>query len=1094
MMQLFPEFYRKKGVVRVTELPEPKPELIKNLPVASVLHVLGDAENPQLDTSDSLMLGYDSVVRHYNVTGYLDGTTGGVYVKKDMSQVGVLFDKTHPGFKVMKNLADLKTITAKQLLVANYGYLDSFYRYPEDAASEFLRYRNKLKTVIGTIRAINAITTRNHFIGIPVPMSLVPRTILDSKSEEAPRKLGMYFPGSDEMFLREMWLFINPAKRYLSVFGNLSEDELKTVNIHYRTFDGKITMINLGYLYSWVKGNKNLTFTNTVETKSAVDVQKSFLRSLIGLQNIDVTGASALAREAASKEKDAKAVVIANASEEESEQDGRFLDELSQDEAAIREEARLLEDGAENGNDSRAIRASSSGIAKTGTEHSEATAEVDIDKDLEALEQLYLKQMKVSPSKRVKTSASADSAASPEVDFTTVEPEEYTSDIPESAEAIKQALFKTLTPAEALHAKLEALADSGQITAAEFRKKAEIINRAVTQPDPYGSNKTITEAGIIKPEEMIVTEEETRLNVPETVIDKSMAQASISVANRKYNDDIIYRDILNCVQGVQKAGVVVRDHTVSTHSSELGVYDIHTLEMVPLRGSPSIIRARIPRLSDDGTFTTRGTKCVLRGGMADVPIRKIGATRVGLTSYYGKTFIDRASRKSNSSLAYILTRLTKATIAPDEHLRAVAPGDVFDNYFEAPYIFSGIAEKFSSFKAGDITFDFNHKGFRLSLDPAILKNLERDGTRICGWIAGGKKAIVVVNKDGNFRAIRNGSVEELGDIYDILNLDRSMAPVDFAEVKIFAKAIPVGIFLGQNIGFRKLVKMLGAKHRLVKARKQLALQDYEYAISFRDVSYVFDRRDATSSLVLAGYQSFHKETKMFDAVKFDTKDVYLRLLESRGLTAPYLTEMENLQELFIDPITERNLQRMNEPTNFNALLVRSCELLQTYYYPDSQDGDYQRIRGYDRFAGFLYKELTQSLRGFKARNRTGRAKVEMRPYQVWTTITRDESSKQCEDINPIQSLKLDQEAVTYVGEGGRGKESMNRASRAFTKSNMGTIDGDSVDSSSVGINIFKTANPILATIDGMPKKDKVVTPTSLLSTSSLLTPFSSNDD
>lgn len=478
--------------------------------------------------------------------------------------------------------------------------------------------------------------------------------------------------------------------------------------------------------------------------------------------------------------------------------------------------------------------------------------------------------------------------------------------------------------------------------------------------------------------------------------------------------------------------------------------------------------------------------------MGTLPIRKIGEHRVGLSSYYGKTFIDRATKKANSSLAFVIARLNKATIQPDEWINNVTPGMVFDNYFQAPYIYSGLSEHFQSFRAGDLNLDFNHKGWRTTIAPNILKQLEVNGRVVCG--STDKQEYIVVDKQGVFHRVSEKKAEVIGNIYNILKLDETLAPVDYAEINIYAKGVAVGIFLGQQIGFRKLVKLLNAKHRIVEGRKQKDLQSHEYVVQFRDFAYIFDRRETVNSLILSGFNQFEKDIKVFDAKMFDAKDVYLRVLESKGVNSYYINEMANIRDLFIDPITERILKEMGEPTNFNQLVIRACELLQEYYYPDSQDANYQRIRGYDRFAGFFYKELVNAIRAYKSKNRTGRAKVDASPYALWTTLTRDSAVKHTEDINPIQDVKITQEAVTYVGEGGRGKESMNRASRAYTKSNLGILSEGSVDSSDVGINAFLSADPGFATIDGLPDKDRQKKATNLLSTSSLLAPFSTFDD
>lgn len=464
---------------------------------------------------------------------------------------------------------------------------------------------------------------------------------------------------------------------------------------------------------------------------------------------------------------------------------------------------------------------------------------------------------------------------------------------------------------------------------------------------------------------------------------------------------------------------------------------------------------------------------------------------MGLSSYYGKSFVDRSKKKANSSLEYVIRRLNKATIEPDEHIRDVAPGNVFDNYFKAPYVYSGLSANFQSFKAGQYTLLFNHKDRVKLVPPELLAQLETNNRRLIGQDSSG--GYLVIDDDNQFHVVTNNGSRAVGDIFDIMRLDRQLAPVDFAEVKVFSKGIPVGLFIGYQIGLRKLIKFLKARHRIVEGKTRKDLAPYEYVVQFKDIAYIFDRRDAAASLILAGFKDYEKEIRLFDAIEFDSQDVYLMLLQAKGLTSIYLTEMDNLIDLFIDPITEQILLELGEPRTFMGLLIRACEMLKDYHYPASQDMDFQRIRGYERIAGLMYRETANAIRSYRNKNRTGRSRVDISPYQFWATFTRDASVKICEDINPIQALK-GQEAVTYVGEGGRSKDSMNRDSRAYHKSNIGVLSEATVDSSDVGINAFLAADPEIEGVLGMSKQGRRADPSNLFSTSALLAPFSNHDD
>lgn len=186
---------------------------------------------------------------------------------------------------------------------------------------------------------------------------------------------------------------------------------------------------------------------------------------------------------------------------------------------------------------------------------------------------------------------------------------------------------------------------------------------------------------------------------------------------------------------------------------------------------------------------------------------------------------------------------------------------------------------------------------------------------------------------------------------------------------------------------------------------------------------------------------------------------------------------------------------MKEPVTFIGLLVRGTELLLLDEHPASQDMNFMRIRGYERFTGAVYKELVNSIRDYQSRNIRGKSKIDMSPYAVSANIGNDTSVKLVEDINPIQNLK-EMEAVTYSGEGGRNKDAIIKSTRAYHPTDMGVISEATVDSSDVGVNTYLSANPKLTDVYGITARydssqDGLA---NLYSSAAMASPFSNRDD
>lgn len=473
-----------------------------------------------------------------------------------------------------------------------------------------------------------------------------------------------------------------------------------------------------------------------------------------------------------------------------------------------------------------------------------------------------------------------------------------------------------------------------------------------------------------------------------------------------------------------------------------------------------------------------------------LPIRKIDPTTVALTSYYGKTFVNLDTKKANNSVEWISRQINKQSIEGGV-INKIDPANVFDSDFQAPYIYNALASKYKLLQTNDLTLIFDHNTREKLFTPEILQHLEKEGSRIVGYTS--KKDPIVVDIDNRFHIHSKNNIEDIGNVYDVLSMDEASSPVDFVTINIYSKSVPAVVVLGYLVGIRSILKVLNTKYRVLDNKKSKDILKDEYKIVFKDMVLVLSRKDKISSLLISGLLEYEKELKKYNFNDFDHKDVYFNLLLSKGLGSVYTKEIDILDKLFIDSITKDILIEMHKPLTYRGLIIEATKMLTTYEHPNAQDLNYMRIRGYERISGFIYKELANSIKQYKNKNYSTRAKIDISPYKIWTSIMTDPTIKIVEDTNPIQNLK-ESEVVTYVGEGGRGKESMSKKTRAYQSSDMNVISEATVDSSDVGINAYLSANPEFKNMRGMIQENKNISPTSLLSTSALLAPGSDRDD
>ena len=1082
MKQLYKLYYREHGVRQSDQLITLRPFQLQAFPQNSLFHAVPSAASgPDVDPAQPYYANYPKRIALENLTEYHE-MEGPVRVPSfNMNNLTQAFRQKNKEHWVLQEKPYLTETNPNTLVVENYGYLDTIHKYSPVQMTPYYQWSNKYRTLWNNVNAIAKVSERHQFVLYPIPSLMQGKAVLDRFMDQpaSTQMVNIVGISGDAGYMQlDLWRWLNPKTRKYSLLNEIEARNYGRVNLVFQSVLGKQLLVNLGYLNSWIKGQENTTDLTSIVQLAFEALQKVYLKfsmSLNSQEDDDVEGflttqitggVTSVEKSTTPETEQADFVKPAEGATEPSEEP--IDDELEEPSAAIAElrqdvaSARLQSaDTAEK--NLLANSAKSSNLLKAALD--------DIDKDIEALDRVNLSQLKASGK-----ALSANEN----------EPSEETIDV----EAIKQKAFDDATPEERLRLKLNQNAESNRITAAEYRKMTQVIEAFNASGDPYGSKLSRKEASVIRPEELLVTPEEAALVTSDSVPDKTMAKASLNIYTKKYLRTTHKKDIMNAVSALQSAGVIVKNHEVEIKHSVLGSSEHHILELRPIDGAPSTIKFTLPIVDEDGTFMAGGSRYILRAQRVDTIIRKIAPRIVGLSTYYGKTFVQTNLKVVNDSLAWLYRQINLAALAQDAYIHDVSPGNVYDHDFKSPYLYGALANEYTQLKVGGATLMFDHEKRESAAGIEVLKSVEKEGRIWCGWSK--SKQPIVLTKNNHFVEITGNGDNDLGDVYDFFQVDRAKCPLDFSEIRIFSKYLPVGIVLGYYLGFRGVVALLGVPYRVVEGRKSKNLEKNEYAITFKDESYIFTTDNRVATMILAGFNDYDKALKQFDRKEFDHKAVYLNLLMSKKIGAIYVRELDMMETGFVDPISRELLLKDKEPTTLVGLMIRGTELLTTYDHPASQDRTVMRERGYERFAGAIYKETMQAIRQFRNKNTMGRSKVDMSPYQVWNSIMQDNSMKIVEDINPIQNLK-EQEVMTYAGTGGRDKDTMTKPSRAAHVSDFGLISESTVDNTSVGTIAYMSANPNLSDTRGSMRAVKEINPTSVLSTSAMISPGINHD-
>lgn len=1049
-------FYRNRGIRRLDQLIKPplsRLELL-DLPRNSIYHYLGTGPLDDGPTESENALKNSSkpfTIETVTELKRLEGNPRKLPI--DVTRVARSHRAKNPRFRPFRSL-ETSLRDPLSILVFNYSYIHRLYKYMRNYYTTYNRISNLLATVFSKVAELAVACDRHQFIEFDLPKVLPNLTQLRQAERVIDQKSAKVFNTPETIILLQMWEWLGD-KRVESFISKIPLEHLDRVNFIFRE-SGRWFVVNLATLNNWRKATKEeLEKDSSLNTKGhpADRMQKLFIRSVMGLFEAR-TGAVV---EPEQVPEDTSAEKSVSKTQETAVDVGTVPDDV-------------FTPDLDDDNEEKIIPSDSEEIP-TETHEDLVNLDAQIDADLDTLEDIGLVDNEVDE---------LDQIEDQEVfDISTVIP---------TGQSLEDSIIE----------RCNTLADSGGLSAAEYRKYLEIAGTYKTIIAPDGST---LDKFIEVPKDIIEIKESASIPDKKTIIDKSMLKSSLLEFTERYVKNVMQKDIAGMVMNLQKAGVIVLDYQMETVENVSMAYNSYMVKVKPLQGTVSTLRFKIPKVTEDGSFRVNGVRYTSRLQRGDLPLRKISPNQVALTSYYGKTFITRSEKKVNDYGRWLTDAIMLLGLNDDDVVTNLVTGDAFQPEITVPKLYSTISKNFRSF-----TLKANNKNWKLNFD--INKRNTVFGEVDLDYIERGNNILIGKSEDGQFMVMgANGALYTVTDtnegskltalpsLEEMLGLRLNKAPIEFAELKVFGKAISLGVVLGYLIGLDNLLKILKVTPRIVPIGQRTNLAADEWSIVFQDETWVFSRDDTLATIILAGWRDHDTTTSSYSAHEFNRKDVYFNLLEDAGLGVRYMRELDLLNQLFVDPITKGLLEQMKEPVEFTKLLLRSGELLTNDQHPYELDPAFMRIKGYERFSGILYSELVRSVRVHNARANKTTAPIELNPYAVWIAINEDSAKNQNLEINPIQNLK-ETEAVTFSGVGGRTGRSMVKRTRAYHRNDMGTISEATVDSSDVAINTYLSADPQFNSLRGTSNRYEIgkTGATALFSTAALTSVASDRDD
>lgn len=1067
----YDNFYRRFGLRNANQLLQPPLPTVGRfeLPPLSAVHYLGKGPNDSGPSKQLLLYQKNEKPIRIEHVFELSETAGNPRrTPVDLAGIAREFRRSNPDFRPAVDLEVLKR-ESRAIHTVNYSYLHRIYKYQRSVFAPVFRWQNIIRTMFSRLRPISRHGYR-QYIEFVIPKVLPSVQDLNKAAAGWTNKTIQQFSSPELIFLLEVWKWLGEDRLKSALYQHIGHDP-KGIHFVFREGD-RFSVLDLELLNSWRKVTTAELNANAEERRedpsapalssrgqvAAGLIQKRFLRLLMGVME---------ARKGLVEENLGDSQEVASVSEEE------VVGSMHDDKAVVVDSEELTEAAAFKGYDESLDN---------------ANLQAEIDQDLDALDAI---QSGFSETEFFDTPANVSDEFDEPADIDSADSSIAIVRPPEIASDANSIRFFPTEDDVALKEMIARAAENGAITAADYRRLVESVDVFKTIPAPLGNEGTLATFSKIDPALLKITEVPSIPDQP-TIVDKSMLKSSLMMFDKKYAKEVMQRDMAALASSLQRAGIVVRNYDVEEVEDITGSHYVYRINIKPIEGSASTLVMKMPKVDDEGNFKINGVNYRTRKQRGDMPIRKISPSKVALTSYYGKIFTERSERRVNDYGKWLRNHVMAAGLdAGNEVITNVVPGRAHNPAEKTPRLFSTIAMGFRSFDL-KIAGSVYHCDF-----TQVSRSRNAGALRGAVKFATGDEGTLYIDGDNNiYRHSTDGTIAPMPSFEEALGINPNKAPVEFAELKVFGKMIPVGVVLGYLLGFENVLKLANpTSMREVPVGKRLNLEADEWAMAFDDKSLVFSRKDQLATMLLAGWRDFDQTTTRFPMEEFNNKDVYFNLFEEKKLGVRYIRELDLLEQMFIDPITRDILVEMKEPTVFTKLLVRAAELICTDDHPDEQDTSLTRIKSYERFVGAAYSELVRSIRIHNGRPGKQRYGVELNPYAVWIAIQQDPAKDQVSEINPVQNLK-ESEAVTYSGTGGRGSRSMVKSTRLYHRNDMGVISESTVDSSDVAINIFTSANPKFNSLRGTADRFDMQNdgPTSLMSTSSLLSPGATRDD
>ena len=999
------------------------------------------------------------------ITKLLKGSKG----KTKESSVKEINDLIKEQIKLEKryNFLEPNVIGTGDFVIYNYGMLNYVNNYPSTPDLLDISYHNVTDRMFYDIKSNK---TSHRYIVMDVPHKLLSIDMLDTLTKRiAIANLNKI--DYKHMNIIELWKWLTPEYKSESIFNKISNDNLsRTTLLLY--IDNKCILLNLYILYKIITEYEDNKYA--VNTESLVDTYYNLTgRYYLNTEDIDITTKAYSA-------KNIRQIVyillyqLVNGKSDsldkinkETETEVTIKSAINASKTIIKKAKVNVDDILQDSVDDKNL------LTLDGVEEE---LELDLDFDIDTLEE-------------------TESALATNINrtFNSIEElKKYDYQDDNKLKIIKQ---------------LDYLRENKLITKAKYEKYLKDLEEQENIHSPFlglSKDKTMKDFLDDSTDDFEIKDIDKQISDSVILFDKSSSKNTLQAIQDKYLREQYRKDISRVVYSLQNRGNIILSYDVDTEFDIMGGIEEHNIEIMSLSGKKTNLSFQIPYIDDDGTFTIYGNKYLLRKMRTEKPIIKTNGTTVLLNSYYGKVFLNKANYNYSTSNVgiwfrnYLQFKNDNRHKLYDSKISNITYDTLKLPEVNLPLLYSQIARFVMGFEYNGIKFSFNYPTRFELTDKYTEEQIVKIEDNSAILIGSKGNTLYLLDYANNIITHNGTKATNETSIYNFLDIDTYNMPIEYVGISIIKQYLAVVIVLGYYLGLTNLLNMLKVKYDKIDGNKRVTTTNDQYSIRFSDCKLVITKDSGISDLILGGLIAYDKITKDYKLSDFDNKEKYRVVLHSifnMDSSIRYINEIELLESMFIDPMTKNLLKQLKEPENFPGLLIRGCEMLLNDNYKHPNDITNLVIKGYERVCGMVYKEIVYALKDYENKSNFSNAKIVFDKFAIMNKINEDSTKVPIDDTNPVATIKQ-KEDLSFLGDGGRKKETMVKSTREIHTSEIGVVSEGSKDSGNVGITAYMSANPVLDNISGIvsDNKDKKIGWQNILSTTSMLAPFGINDD